>query len=283
MDQHFVALDNLALENHGDARERQVWPTVSAHLSQYERFWRTLIVLLTNRINPQIPVGPEWVRLRPNIPREYEILAMNNYSLFYYAATAREATDNDRRRVAGGKHPRPERVFFALQSCVDNAKELQKTARDILRDLGTRPELPKHPETLYRAIGAYRNAFTHNPLLGRAITHGRELLPPQAYLPKKRQPLLWSEVAQIPAKCMIDGLQYHSSFGKTSPNSCRTSGHPYQTPFRRRNKPPSSFRTCNSRRISRFGLQTSLLPWRALPQPQERSLPAVTRTSARTT
>jgi hypothetical protein len=61
----FTGLDGLNTGDHRDARERDIWPTVATAVSQYEPFWRTLIVLLTNRIEPDIPVGPKWIRLRP--------------------------------------------------------------------------------------------------------------------------------------------------------------------------------------------------------------------------
>ena len=63
----FTGLDVLNIGDHGDARERDIWPTVATALSQYEPFWRTLIVLLTNRIEPNIPVGPKRIRLRPRL------------------------------------------------------------------------------------------------------------------------------------------------------------------------------------------------------------------------
>jgi hypothetical protein len=82
-------------------------------------------------------------------------------------------------------YPHPERFFAAMQACVEQAKPLQKLARDILRGMGfDRPKLPKHPQDSYETIGAYRNAFAHDSVLGRAVCQGRDLLPQQHRLPK---------------------------------------------------------------------------------------------------
>jgi hypothetical protein len=205
MHNDFAGLDGLNIRDHGDARERDVWPAVSAGLSGYELFWRAFIALLTNRVVPGLGAGPEWIRLRAGIPREYEQLAMHNYSLFYFAATARRSIDENRQFLLAGAYPHPERTFFALQASVEQAKELQNQARKLLLALGMKVKLPKHPESLYQSIRSYRNAFTHDPVLGRAVGHGRELLPPHDRLPQDGSPFLWSDAARIPAGEMIDG------------------------------------------------------------------------------
>ena len=64
----FSSLALLTIAGHGDARERDVWPEVAKDLSSYATFWRELIVLLTNRIVPNVADGSEWIRLRPEIP-----------------------------------------------------------------------------------------------------------------------------------------------------------------------------------------------------------------------
>lgn len=203
----FADLATLTITDHGDARERAVWPEVVGHLSNYEVFWREMIVLLTNRIVPQELAGLHWVRLRQSIPIGYEKLAMYNYSLFYYASNAWRAIEDDRRQLASGAYPHPERVFASLQTCIEQVKRLQSTAREILRRIGILdPKLPKHPQSLYGTIGAYRNAFAHDPLLGRAVDHSRELLPPKNRLPKKDF-LLWRDTAVIPTSEMVDCLE----------------------------------------------------------------------------
>jgi hypothetical protein len=205
MANRFAGLSVLTVAAHGDAREQDVWRDVASTLSNYETFWREFIVLLTNRITPV--AAPEWIRLRAAIPADYERLAMHNYSLFYYAATAWRAIADDRKRLAARAYPHPERFFAAMQACVEHARPLQKLARGILRDVGVdKPKFPKHPEKLYGTIGAYRNAFAHDPVLGRAADQGRDLLPPQHRLPKVGSPMLWRDAATIPAAEMIDCL-----------------------------------------------------------------------------
>jgi hypothetical protein len=129
---------------------------------------------------------------------------MHNYSLFYYAATARQGIDDDRNRLGVGAYPHPERVFFSLQASVEQAKALQIHACTILSGLDIYDKPPKHPELVYQTIGSYRNAFAHNPVLGRAVGHGRELLPPETRLPKHNKPVLWREFANIPMEEMVD-------------------------------------------------------------------------------
>jgi hypothetical protein len=204
----FSGLSVLTITKHGDARERDVWHDVAGALSNYETFWRELIVLLTNRIVPVAVASPDWIRLRTAIPPAYEELAMRNYSLFYYAATARRAIKHDRKRLGSGAYPHPERIFAAMQASVEQAKPLQTLARNILRSIGVeRPKFPKQPQALYETIGAYRNAFAHDPVLGRAVDQGRELLPPRHRLPQDRSPMLWRDAAAIPTSEMIDGLK----------------------------------------------------------------------------
>ena len=126
MSDSFAALDGFNLLHHGDARERDLWPRVATALSNYELFWRALIVLLSNRIEPSIPVGGSgWIQARATIPCAYERLAMHNYSLFYFAARARQAIDEDRQRLASGNYPHPEITFFYLKASVDHAKGLR--------------------------------------------------------------------------------------------------------------------------------------------------------------
>ncbi len=59
-------------------------------------------------------------------------------------------------------------------------------------------------------IGAYRNAFAHDPVLGRAVSHRRELVPPASMLPKTQRGddfLRWSETDKIPIDQMVDCVE----------------------------------------------------------------------------
>lgn len=132
---------------------------------------------------------------------------MSNYSALYYAASAVEQMKENDARIASGRHYRPELVFVYLETCIENAKRLQGTARVLLAGLGVKCKLPKHPDACYQTVGAYRNAFTHDPILGRAATHGRELIPPAGMLPKTRKKddfLRWSDTEKIPSGQMVD-------------------------------------------------------------------------------
>ena len=206
----FSDLQQLSLLYHGDARERAVWPTVSSELSSYETFWREFVVLLTNRVDPSKRFGADdWIRLRPGLPRNYEDLAMSNYSAFYYAASVVEQMSENEKRIASGRYFRPELVFFHMEICIENARRLHDTARALLLELNVKCKLPKQPNSCYQTVSAYRNAFTHDPILGRALTHRRELLPPPSALPKTRRKddfLRWSDTEKIPVNQMIDAL-----------------------------------------------------------------------------
>jgi hypothetical protein len=63
----FSSLAVLTIASHGDARERDVWSEVAGELSNYEMFWRELIVMLTNRIVPVLP-GKNYRKACTNLP-----------------------------------------------------------------------------------------------------------------------------------------------------------------------------------------------------------------------
>lgn len=208
---NFQELDQLRLNSHGDSREIEMWLYVSDRLSNYERFWRTFVVLLTNRVDPKFQLGTaEWIRMRSGLPREFEDFAMRNYSVYYYAAATTEHIKLNRELLAQGRHCRPELTFALLQICLDNCKAWQSLARDILRRFSVNPRLPKYPEDWYRIVGIYRNAFLHDPILGRAVSHGRECVPPPEKLPRGRKKtdfIRWSEIEHIPTAEMVDCLE----------------------------------------------------------------------------
>ncbi len=51
MSDPFLALDHFTIKDHGDGREKAVWPVVTNELGGYEAFWHALIDLLTNRVD----------------------------------------------------------------------------------------------------------------------------------------------------------------------------------------------------------------------------------------
>jgi hypothetical protein len=206
MQSDYAALDQLNIRDHGDAHEQSAWHRVAISLSHYESFWRTLIVLLTNRIVPVPTDRTTWIRLRDGMPRDYEQLAMQNYSVFQYASRAHDSLAEDRQALAEGRHPHPERFFSSLKSATEQAKSLRNLSLVLLFSLGIRWKFSKQPEDLYQIVGKYRNAFAHHPVLGRGVRQSRELLPPPDRLPDEGKSVLWSDIASIPESEMIDGL-----------------------------------------------------------------------------
>jgi len=77
------------------------------------------------------------------------------------------------------------------------------------------------PQSVYDTIAAYRNAFTHDPVLGRAVDQGRELLPPQHWLPKTESSALERRRSH-PDADMIDGLKLEEELWHSLRNSSST-------------------------------------------------------------
>jgi len=176
-------LDAFSLLAHGDTFESERWTVVKDRFPQYEVFWRSYVVLLTNRINPSIsPNDPSWIRLRTDIPPRFEKLAVCHYSVFYYASRASE------RRIESKLHKENvdsarlavEDVFYLLETCAENLSFFFDAISDIAGDFGI--PLDSLPEQLpkrfpFREINAYRNLLLHNPVLGRKITDNETFLP----------------------------------------------------------------------------------------------------------
>ena len=200
----FRDLQQFRLSDHGDARERAIWPSVSSRLSNYEKFWQTFVVLLTNRVDPKCLGSDEWIRLRPGLPRQYEDLAMSNYSALYYAASAAEQMRENDARIESGRHYRPELVFFYLGSCIENAKKLRGTARLVLGRIGVKCELPKHPDATRLLLP------TEMPLrMTRFLDvpqRTAETDSAAGYVAKNKKDdfLRWSDSEKIPTEQMVD-------------------------------------------------------------------------------
>jgi hypothetical protein len=158
----FAATQSLQLSKHGDARERCLWPAVADRLSEYERIWKSVIALFTNRV----VVGwtaDEWIRVRPNLPTEYADLVMSNYSVFYYAARAFERIRIDKAATLEGQHCQPELFFFLMQTCVEKLDRLKRSSRNLLAASAIRPKFPKDTTRLLNEVMIYRDAFAHDP------------------------------------------------------------------------------------------------------------------------
>jgi len=141
------------------------------------------------------PESHTWYRVRFGIPRQWERLAVSNYSVFYFAGRA----------FAKLREPAklyPEDIAYLLESSGENALHFFEAMQDILRDLDIRLGLPRqYPRDfseVFQSISAYRNAMLHNPVLGRAERHGSEYLPTEAALEKvQEREFLWSAVEEL--------------------------------------------------------------------------------------
>ena len=213
-------LDKFNLASHGD-RWEQGWGSFGLkHFPAYEVFWRRYVVPLTNRIDPEISLSGDrdfWIRLRDNVEKNHEQMAMHNYSVFYYMARATE-------RIDSGREERPEDIFSLLDACADNALDFCKVTQKILRDFGAKTNfLPTQENELCCArdrskgnesgggfveVKEYRNAILHNPVLGRGIRVTREFLPKREFL--ERVKLSWREAARLKPEQLIDSEQLYS-------------------------------------------------------------------------
>jgi hypothetical protein len=176
-------LNAFSLLVHGDNFECERWGLVKDRFPCYEVFWRSYVVLLTNRINPAIPQSdPSWIRLRPDIPSRFEKLAVCHYSVFYYASRASERRIESKLHKDNANSARlaVEDVFYLLQTCAENLSFFFEAIRDIASDFGI--PLDGLPEQVpkrfpFREINAYRNLLLHNPVLGRKISANETFLP----------------------------------------------------------------------------------------------------------
>lgn len=176
-------LDAFSLLIHGDQFESERWRLVKDRFPRYELFWRSYVVLLTNRIDPTVPQSdPSWIRLRTDIPPRFEKLAVCHYSVFYYVSRASERRTESNLHNERGSVARiaVEDVFYLLQTCAENLTFFFEATRDIANDFGIPPDglpeqLPK--QFPFREINAYRNLLLHNPVIGRKVTDNETLLP----------------------------------------------------------------------------------------------------------
>lgn len=176
-------LNAYSLLAHGDTFESERWPLVKDRFPRYEVFWRSYVVLLTNRINPSIfQTDPSWIRLRTSMPPRFEKLAVCHYSVFYYASRAceRRTESNLHKEKANNARIAVEDVFYLLQTCTENLTFFFDAIRDIANDFGIAldglsEQLQKRSP--FKEINAYRNLLLHNPVLGRKMTDSETFLP----------------------------------------------------------------------------------------------------------
>jgi hypothetical protein len=171
----FEKLKGFNLIDHGDRHEHERWELVRDRFPNYEDFWRLYIVPLTNRTSAQAQ-DPSWIRLRSDVPAEWEKLAICHYSIFYYLSRAVQ------RRIEcfsgnADRPTHPEDVIYLLQTCCENVGYFYKALRAVAT--GAVSYLPRDgPKDFpFREINAYRNLLLHNPVLGRGESNRETLLP----------------------------------------------------------------------------------------------------------
>ena len=206
MSVNYLHLATYNLETHGDSRERVLWSTMRDRLPEYETLWREFIVLLTNRVNPAVPCDCEqWIRIRDDVRPELETIAMASYSAFYFLGRAWAEVQQEVGKMPIVDSFCPEDVFALLDSSAENRRGLLMASKKFLskwtlwNDSLCRCE---QKPTCLRAIRDYRNAFLHNPVLGRAASRSRELIPKPEIV--KQVCRSWRKASQLPESKLVD-------------------------------------------------------------------------------
>lgn len=213
-------LDTFNLEDHGDRHERERWRLVRDRFDNYEVFWRLYVVPLTNRVlGPAAGGERSWIRLRRDIPSEWQKLALCHYSVFCRLSRAVELR-LEQAHSAPDKATHPEEVISVLQTCCENVKDFFDAVRDI--GGGTVQDLPRMPDDfplVFQKIDVYRNSLIHNPVLGRGERDGQTLWPklpedPKLWVDwKNRFRFSWSAVEDlaqetlVPARTLLQTLE----------------------------------------------------------------------------
>jgi hypothetical protein len=183
-------LSKFNLEDHGDRHERERWALVRDRFGNYEIFWRLYLVPLTNRVcGPPKPEDTSWIRVRRDIPEEWEKLTVCHYSTFYHLSRAAERRI-EQAETKPNEPTFPEDVIYLLQTCCENVSDFYDAVRslggDTVHYLPHR--LPNDFPLVVRKIDAYRNLLIHNPVLGRGEKDGETLL-----LKLPDNPKLWAD------------------------------------------------------------------------------------------
>jgi hypothetical protein len=214
-------LDTFNLEDHGDRHERERWRLVRDRFGNYEVFWRLYVVPLTNRVLGPAPGGERsWIRVRRDIPSEWQKLVHCHYSVFYRLSRAVEVR-LEQEQTAPDKPTHPEEVISLLQTCCENVEDfydaVRKIGGDTVQYLPVR--LPKDFPRVFQEIDVYRNLLIHNPVLGRGETDGETLWPKLPDDPnsweawKNKFQFSWSAVEDltleemVPARALLENLE----------------------------------------------------------------------------
>lgn len=214
-------LEVFNLEDHGDRHEHKRWRLVRDRFGNYEVFWRLYVVPLTNRVlGPAATGDRSWIRVRRDIPSEWQKLALCHYSVFFRLSRAVELR-MEQEQTPPDKRTHPEEVIAVLQTCCENVKDFYDAVRNIAG--GTVQYLPRRLPSdfplAFRKIDVYRNLLIHNPVLGRGERHGETLCPKLPENPKSWEPwkekfrFSWSAVEDLgpedlmPARSLLLGLE----------------------------------------------------------------------------
>lgn len=214
-------LDKFNLDDHGDRHERERWRLIRGRFDNYEIFWRLYVVPVTNRVlNPPVDGDRSWIRIRRDIPPEWQKLALCHYSVCFRLSRAVELR-LEQTQIPPDKPTHPEEVIALLQTCCENVKDFYKAVRNIAG--GTVQYLPRRLPNdfpiVVRKIDAYRNLLIHNPVLGRGEQHGQTLWPrlpenPTAWEAwKSKFRFSWSAVEDlapedlVPARTLLQNLE----------------------------------------------------------------------------
>jgi hypothetical protein len=172
-------LDQFNLDDHGDRHERERWRLVRDRFGNYEIFWRLYVVPLTNRVlGPAAAGDRSWIRVRRDIPLEWQKLALCHYSVFYRLSRAVELR-LEQAETAPDKPTYPEEIISVLQTCCENVEDFYDAVRAIGGDKvhHLSSGLPKGFPLVFQKIDVHRNLLIHNPVLGRGERHAETLWP----------------------------------------------------------------------------------------------------------
>ncbi len=167
------------LSEHGDPYEKLWWPRLLEHeFPEYEQFWISHVVPLTNRIDPTIsPADRQWIAIRNDskLDEYLEQMAMAQYSTFYYFSRASLI-------ILFEPHVYIEDTVLFLDLSRDNLKTFVSASKQVCQQLrveckNLRAEDVDDDNSM-KALRLYRNAFAHTPRLARAHHV------PEGYIPK---------------------------------------------------------------------------------------------------
>jgi hypothetical protein len=192
------------LRQHGDPYEKLWWPLLEHEFQEYEPFWNSHIVPLTNRIDPGIcETDRQWISLRedPSIDQTVEQMAMSQYSTFYFLSRASSI-------ILFEPHVYIEDAVLFLDLSVSNLIGFVKSSSKVFAKLGIPPDDLRLDDNsdVRRAIRRYRNAFSHAPRIGRAHHVPPEYIPKSEYIPEHngQDRHSWRSIQGLQADCFVE-------------------------------------------------------------------------------